>query len=212
MGLNILGLANPLFLLFGQFATRRQEAEIAELNKRGITPPEVNENIFTKIVDGFTNILGIDKKQEIEQAIINSEKVASPVVSSVVNDPRLLPTGSLPTTPTPTTPYIPEDPNIPTTLESRKNVSALRDKIEEEKSFDTATREMALASARATRDAGFDLAAYGRGKRPRGESNCTLGIKFLMLLIQGTRSKRTNSTTNRRYDRTAKSTAKKRQE
>ena len=81
MGLNILGLANPLFLLFGQFATRRQEAEIvAELEKRGITTPEVNENIFTTIVDSFTNILGIDKKPEIEQAIIDTEKVASPVV------------------------------------------------------------------------------------------------------------------------------------
>ena len=180
MGLNILGLANPLFLLFGQFATRRQEAEIvAELEKRGITPPEVNENIFTKIVDSFTNILGIDKKPEIEQAIIDTEKVASPVVSSVVSDPRLaIPTGSLPTTPTPTTPYIPEDPTMPTPLESRSNVKELRDKIERERDFSNAMRDISLASARVAKDAGFDLARYGRGYSKRlDEIDARLGRK-----------------------------------
>ena len=180
MGLNILGLANPLFLLFGQFATRRQEAEIvAELEKRGITPPEVNKNIFTKIVDGFTNILGIDKKQEIEQAIIDTEKVASPVVSSVVSDPRLaIPTGSLPTTSTPTTPYIPEDPTMPTPLEPRSNVKALRDRIERDKSFSTAQRDLAIASARVAKDAGFDLAKYGRAYSERkAEIDARLGRK-----------------------------------
>ena len=67
---------------------------------------------------------------------------------------------------------------MPTTLESRKNVSALRDRLEEERDFSNAMRDISLASARATRDAGFDLAAYGRGKRDLDETvNRTLGIK-----------------------------------
>jgi len=64
--------------------------------------------------------------------------------------------------------YIPEDPNIPSTLESRKNVSALRDRIEREKSFDTDMRDRSLASARSAKDEGFDLAKYGRAYSEMG--------------------------------------------
>jgi len=182
MALTAMGAINPLIALFGQGATRMQEKEIlAAMKKLGVEPPEVDGNIFTKIGSFIGGIFGQEKE---EQAASAASAVAS--VEDTTVRPKLRPqlmsdeerrliagmdavagAGAKQAVP------VTDEENIlmrdmdavasaGVKRPSADNVAALRRRIERDRISSRFERDLALGSARATRDAGMDLALYGQ--------------------------------------------------
>jgi len=182
MALTAMGAINPLIALFGQGATRMQEKEIlAAMKKLGIEPPEVDGNIFTKIGSFIGGIFGQEKEEQ-------AAKIASAVagIEDTTVRPKLRPqlmsdeekrliagmdavagAGAKQAAP------VTDEENIlmrdmgavasaGVKRPSADNVAALRKRIERDRISSRFERDLALGSARATRDAGMDLALYGQ--------------------------------------------------
>ncbi len=165
MALTAMGAINPLIALFGQGATRMQEKEIlAAMKKLGIEPPEVDGNIFTKIGSFIGGIFGQEKEEQ-------AAKIASAVAG--IEDTTVRPKLS---------PQLMSDEErrliagmdavagAGSKRPSADNVAELRRKIEKDRGFSRFERDLAVNSARETRDAGIDLALYGRGYSDMGRT------------------------------------------
>ena len=182
MALTAMGAINPLIALFGQGATRMQEKEIlAAMKKLNIEPPEVDGNIFTKIGSFIGGIFGQEKEEQ-------AAKIASAVagIEETTVRPKLRPqrmsdeerrliagmdavagAGAKATSPvTDEESILMRDMDAVASAgvkrPSADNVAALRKRIERDRISSRFERDLALGSARATRDAGMDLALYGQ--------------------------------------------------
>jgi hypothetical protein len=151
------------------------------MKKLGVEPPEVDGNIFTKIGSFIGGIFGQEKE---EQAASAASAVAS--VEDTTVRPKLRPqlmsdeerrliagmdavagAGAKQAVP------VTDEENIlmrdmdavasaGVKRPSADNVAALRRRIERDRISSRFERDLALGSARATRDAGMDLALYGQ--------------------------------------------------
>ena len=182
MALTAMGAINPLIALFGQGATRMQEKEIlAAMKKLGVEPPEVDGNIFTKIGSFIGGIFGQEKEEQATSAAsavagIEDTTVRPKLRPQLMSDEeRRLIAGmdavagaGAKSSIAPTT----EEERLIAGMDavagagskrpSADNVAALRKRIERDRISSRFERDLALGSARATRDAGMDLALYGQ--------------------------------------------------
>jgi len=189
MALTAMGAINPLIALFGQGATRMQEKEIlAAMKEKGIEPPEVEGGLFSKIGSFIGGLFGQEKE---EQAAVAASSVAGidttvrpklrPQIMS--DEERRLIAGmdAVAGAGAKVAPPVTDEESIlmrdmssvaraGVKRPAADNLAELRRKIEKDRGFSRFERDLAINSARATRDAGLDLALYGRGYSDMGRT------------------------------------------
>ena len=182
MALTAMGAINPLIALFGQGATRMQEKEIlAAMKKLGVEPPEVEGGLFSKIGSFIGGIFGQEKEEQAAAAAsavagIEDTTVRPKLRPQIMSDEeRRLIAGmdAVAGAGAKAAPPVTDEESIlmrdmssvaraGAKRPAADNIAELRRRIEDDRTSSRFERDLALGSARATRDAGMDLALYGQ--------------------------------------------------
>ena len=181
MALTAMGAINPLIALFGQGATRMQEKEIlAAMKKLGVEPPEVEGGLFSKIGSFIGGLFGQEKEEQAAaaaSAVAGIDTTVRPKLRPQLlsDEERRLIAGmdAVAGAGAKVAPSITDEENIlmrdmssvaraGAKRPAADNLAELRRKIESDRTSSRFERDLALGSARATRDAGMDLALYGQ--------------------------------------------------
>jgi len=181
MALTAMGAINPLIALFGQGATRMQEKEIlAAMKKLGVEPPEVEGGLFSKIGSFIGGLFGQEKEEQAAaaaSAVAGIDTTVRPKLRPQImsDEERRLIAGmdAVAGAGAKVAPPMTDEENIlmrdmssvaraGAKRPAADNLAELRRKIESDRTSSRFERDLALGSARATRDAGMDLALYGQ--------------------------------------------------
>jgi len=134
-----MGVINPIFGLLGAAATKLQQKQIlAEMEARGIKPPETKGNIIDRISDMISGLFGTDK-DEVKKVIETDTRKTSikpRLRPGLTDDDMGLPSGPVP---------------IDTTSPNRTIFQdAVRDKLEEDRETDRMLNELRSKGIQAT--------------------------------------------------------------